>query len=163
MASSYESNDMDLVEMDLEVEIDGDLLRELLEEQEGKDDNGDKVECVAEPMVVEGKVNPNDMIDVEQEKQQRKKQECHPIDDFEWLNMMDVVTVEPKASNDPLDDVIMMNWISDNNNDDDIFGMIDFGLGYGNGEYSYSSIMSEGFVSNEVMSYNCCLWENYDI
>ncbi|MED6149549.1 hypothetical protein PIB30_063555 [Stylosanthes scabra] len=151
---------MDLVEMDLDVEIDGDLLRELLEEQEGKDDNGAKVESMVEE---EGnKVNPNNMIDDEQEKLQWKKQECHSTDDFEWLNMMDMVMVEPKASNNPLGDVIMMNWVSDDG-DDNIFGMVDFGLGYGIGEYCYPSIMSEGFVSNEVMSYNCCLWENYDI
>ena len=155
MASSYENNDMGLVEMDLEVfEIDGDLLRELLEEQEDKDDDDGNVECVAED-VLEGKVNNPNMMNMEQERQQQnyclEPYECHSVDDFEWLNNMMDTMMEPTANN-PLSDVII-NWSSD----DDIVGMVDFG--YANGE-CYSQ-MYDGFLSNEA-SYNC-LWENYDI
>ncbi|TKY57202.1 hypothetical protein E2542_SST21648 [Spatholobus suberectus] len=148
--ASYENNDMNLVEMDLEVfEIDGSLLRELLEEdQEGKDekDHGD-VECMAES--VEEKNAHPDMTDSEQEQQQPnclEKYECHSMHDFEWLNMMDIM--EPT---NPLNDV-RMNWFSDDN-----IGMVDYG--YANEEcYSQNC---DGLVSNET-SYGC-LWEDYDI
>ncbi|KAK7276745.1 hypothetical protein RIF29_17891 [Crotalaria pallida] len=121
--ASYENNDMELVEMDLDVfEIDGALLSELLEEQEVKDDNEGNIESLEE-----GKISPN-MMDREQEKQQ---QNCY----FEWLNMMMDMTESINPQND-----LIMSWFVD-----DIVGMVDFG--YINGE-CYSQIC-DGLVSNE--------------
>ncbi|KAL2316824.1 hypothetical protein Fmac_030700 [Flemingia macrophylla] len=148
--ASYQNNDMNLGDMDLDVfEIDGALLRELLEEdQEGKDDKDHgKVECMGES-AQENNGHP-DMMDREQEQKQQsclEKYECHSMHDFEWLNMMDMM--EPA---NPLNDV-RMNWFSD-----DYVGMVDFS--YGN-EESYSQNI-DGLVSNEV-SYGC-LWDNCDL
>ncbi|KAK7320427.1 hypothetical protein VNO77_29883 [Canavalia gladiata] len=149
--ASNENNDMSLVEMDLEVfEIDGALLRELLEEEveEGKGDNDHgNVECVVESLN-ENNANPN-MMDKEQEQKQQNcldKCECYSTHDFEWMSMMDIM--EPT---NVLNDV-RLNCFSD-----DIVGMVDFG--YANDE-CYSQICGR-FGSNEA-TYGC-LWEDDDI
>ncbi|KAJ1379663.1 hypothetical protein SESBI_46667 [Sesbania bispinosa] len=147
MASNENINDTSLVEMDLEVfEIDEALLRELLEEQEGNKDDND-----VHGNIEESNVNPNMMDDREQDQQHQncnlEQDGCHSINDFEWLNMMDMM--EPT---NPINDVIM-SWSSDEN----IVGMVDFG--FANGE-CYSQTC-DGLFSNEA-SYGC-LWGDYDI
>ncbi|KAK7385928.1 hypothetical protein VNO78_31906 [Psophocarpus tetragonolobus] len=149
MAMKTNNDTMNLVEMDLEVfEIDGALLRELLEEdQEGKDDKDhSEGEYMAET-AEDNNANP-EIIDGEQEQPQQQscleKYECH---DFEWLNMMDIM--EPT---NPLNDV-RMNWFLDDN-----VGMIDFGY---DDDECYSQNCDELVSDNEV-TYGC-LWEDYDI
>lgn len=127
--ASCENNDTSLVDIDLEAfEIDVNLLRELLEEEEeegkGAKDSGNK-ECVAESLEENGNVNPS-MMNEEKEGQEQsclEKNECHYVHDFEWLNMMDLM--EPT---NPLDEVMTTNWFSDDN------GKFDFDFGYANGE-----------------------------
>lgn len=144
--ASCENNDTSLVEiMDLEaIEIDENLLRELLEEQEGKDHDNDYGMVESQ----QSNVSPN-MMDEEQEKQQQhnclEQHEFHSVHEFEWLN-----TIEPI---NPPNDVIM-NWFSDG-----IVGTVDFDFGYANGE-CYSQIC-DGFFSNDA-SYGY-LWEDYII
>lgn len=142
--ASYENNDVNLVEMDLEAfEIDGGLLRELLEEdQEGKDDKDHgNLEGMAESQE-ENKDN-RDMMGQEQQQQNCfDRYECYSMHDFEWLNMM-----EPTNLND-----VRMSWFSDDN-----VGMVDFG--YVN-EECYSQFF-DGLGSNEASF--VCLWEDYDM
>ncbi|CAK8538723.1 unnamed protein product [Lathyrus sativus] len=138
--ASCENNDTNLVDIDLEAfEIDVNLLRELLEEEEGKGakDNGIK-ECIAESLEETRNVNPS-VMNEEKEGQQQiclEKNECHYVHDFEWLNTMDLM--EPT---NPLDEVMTMNWFSDDN------GKFDFDFGYANGE-CYPQIC-DGVVSND--------------
>lgn len=140
--ASCENNDTSLVDIDLEAfEIDVNLLRELLEEEEedgeGANDNGNK-ECIVEPVEESKNVNPS-MVNEEKEGQKRsclEKNECHYVHDFEWLKMMDLT--EPT---NPLDEVMTMNWFSDDN------GKFEFDFGYANGE-CYPQIY-DGTVSND--------------
>lgn len=138
--ASCENNDASLIEMDLEaIEIDENLLRELLEEKEGKEDEKSIVESLEE-----SSFNVNMM-------EEEKQYECHSVQDFEWLNMMDMM-MEPS---NPQNEEMAMNWFSD----DTVLGTLDFAFGYGNGE-CYSQIC-DGFFSNDV-NYGC-LWEDHDI
>lgn len=143
--ASCENNDTSLVDIDLEAfEIDENLLRELLEEEEGKSDVHDNKECIEESI----NVNPN-MMDEEQEGQKHnclEKSEGHYVHDFEWLNMMDMM--EPA---NPLDDMVTMNWFSDD------VGRLDFDFGYVNGEFCPQ--ICDGHFSNDA-NYGC-LWGEY--
>lgn len=139
MASETENAHMGPLELEeLEVfEVDEALLRELLEEQE---DHGD-----AE--------NGKKMMEKEQEHQKQKQrmnsseqhEDCNEINynvhEFEWVNNMVMMDMEPDSVND-----LTMNWYPD----DMIEMMVDFG-------YDNSNI-GECYVSNEA-SYGC-LWEN---
>ncbi|GAU12322.1 hypothetical protein TSUD_252730 [Trifolium subterraneum] len=154
--ASCENNDTSLVDIDLEAfEIDGNLLRELLEEESlekfecKSGDVNDNKECKVES-IEEINVNNNpNLMDEEQEGKQEnclEQNECHYVHDFEWLNMMDMT--EPS---NPLDEVMKMNWFLD-----DVVEKLEFDFGYASGEY-YPQIY-DGHFSNDA-SYGC-LWGN---
>ena len=130
-----EKNDMGEVEQEgLEIfEIDGALLRDLLEEDENE--NGGHVNAMEESVDRKQQQEQQQQICVEQN-------ECS-IHDFEWLNKMEL---EPASLND-----VLMNWYPE---DMVGIGMVDFG--HVNGE-CYSQVC-EGLVFNEA-SYGC-LWED---
>jgi hypothetical protein len=144
-------NDTSLVDIDFEAfEIDENLLRELLEEEEGKgsDVNGNK-ECIVESLEESNVNNPN-LMDEEQEGKQEtclEQNECHYVHDFEWLNKMDIT--EPS---NPLDEVMKMNWFLD-----DVVEKLEYDFGYASGECCPQ--IYDGHFSNDA-SYGC-LWGNY--
>lgn len=139
--ASCENNDMSLVEMDLEaIEIDENLLRELLEEEDGKGGNvHDNKECKVESIEKSNVNNPN-MIDEEQDEKQHNY-----VHEFEWINMMDIM--EPT---NPLDEVMTMNWFLDDN-----VGKLDFDFGYANGECDPQFCDERFSNNNNDSSYGC--------
>ncbi|PNY15907.1 hypothetical protein L195_g012615 [Trifolium pratense] len=149
--ASCENNDASLVDIDFEAfEIDENLLRELLEEEEGKSENvhGNK-ECIVESLEESNVNNPNLMCAEHEGKQDNclEQNECQYVHDFEWLNMMDMT--EPSNQ---LDEVMKMNWFVD-----DVVEKLEFDFGYANGECCPQ--IYDGHFSSDA-SYGC-LWENY--